>query len=403
MAFKFGSNNVITLQPSPLAWPKDLSSPTDPRSNYGIDRPFLSTVAQFDRVDVYGPLRFARIGIESSQAGVGQTYGIHIGGAVFPATQSGTWKRYAFASDAPTAAKVPVIYTSNLVPSYMGTGWSGVTHGLLHTGVAVDSGRAGLTTVARFPFAFSTTAGEGFNIGIANLTQGRYYQSAGGNGLQSKEFAIAVGGFSTSLAALASTIEALPFALGGEFYVAGGVVISNPRASASIANGPDVSYTMGGTTGSPAYPTAVATNIIVAYPHSNILNGSFTIATTLATARGSAAGFMNPTHGYIAGGASPTFATVTTTNNIEKFPFAASSPVATVLGSTPARVHSTSHSSTTSGYILGGHSLASLAPAPSAQVLSTLRLPFASDTAFVAHATLVGNDQSALSQGSCAV
>lgn len=399
MAFKFGSNNVITL----IRNPERFANNTGAAWNDAQGNRFNITKATFDNINVYGSVRYRRAGIETAQGGVGETFGIHIGGGVFPATQSGTWKRYAFASDAPTAAKVPVVYTTPLVSSYMGTGWSGMTHGLFHTGVALDTARAGLTTIARFPFAFSTAAGEGFNFGVANLGVGRYYQSAGGNGMQNKELAISVGGFSTSLAALAGFIEVLPLTLSGEFTVAQGAGFApDLRASASIVNSQDVGYTMGGSSASPAYPTAIATNTIVAYPFSNI-TGSFTIGTTLATARGSAAGFMNSTHGYIAAGASPTFATVTTTNNIEKFPFAASSPVATVLGSTPARAHAVSHSSTTSGYILGGSTLGQLAPSPGGHVLSTLRLPFASDTAFVAHATLVGNDQSAVSQASCAV
>jgi hypothetical protein len=112
---------------------------------------------------------------------------------------------------------------------------------------------------------------------------------------------------------------------------------------------------------------------------------------------------MSPTFGYIAAGAVGPFATVSTTNNVEKFPYASVIPVATVVASTPARAHATSHSSPTSGYILGGSTLGQLAPSPGGHVLSTLRLPFASDTSLVAHATLVGNDQSAVSQASCAV
>ena len=103
-------------------------------------------------------------------------------------------------------------------------------------------------------------------------------------------------------------------------------------------------------------------------------------------------------------GLGPTMPTVTTTNNVEKFPFAASSPVAVATASTPARSQSATFSSSTTGFMLGGTSTAPIAPQPSnAHVLTNLKLPFASDTALATHATNPGTTISTYGQATCVV
>jgi hypothetical protein len=235
MAFKFGANSVIGLTRNPNRTLDNIG---------GTSVPFNITTATFNNIDVYGAVRFRQAGKQLAQGGVGETFGIHIGGARFPATEEGNWKRFSFITDSP-AAVLSVNYANALQPSYLGTGWSGMTYGLHHRGVALDTDRVGLTTVNRFPF--SAVGSTGIQLSIANLSTGRYFQSAGGNGMQNNELGISVGGYITAPFINADNIETIPLTLSGEYSAIAATLSPTTRYGATmITNSSDAGFTMGG-------------------------------------------------------------------------------------------------------------------------------------------------------------
>lgn len=406
MAFKIGSNTVFGATTNPERWTQPgfpTIAPTSPTDTPGSSFiPNIST-ATFDNVSVYGNIRARRIGTQF-QGGVGNIYGMHIGGAFFPGSESNDFKRFPFATDVPGTS---TIFSGIAMPStsYLGQGWSSMTHGLLNRGNSGSApGRTTLAGITRFPFAFSTDGGEGWLVDQFNLTATTIHASAGGNGMQSTETAFSASGSTGPTYVSVTTTTAFPLVTSGAINVHTSLGPTAPGAIACmVVNAPDAGYQLGGRVGpSPGFPTLPYQSTIVRFPFSSITSTSNYSNLTVARAQG--VGVMSSTNGYSIGGTISPGVTISTTNNIERFPFASATPVATATGSFPARSGAAGMSSTTHGFIQGGLSVGGVGDLPSAHVLTINKLPFASDTATTTHATNApGNELSAHGQASCVV
>jgi hypothetical protein len=404
MAFKSGSNTVFGATANPERWTQT-GFPTIAPSN-PIDTPGSSFIpnistASFDNVSVYGNISARRIGTQF-QGGVGSNFGIHIGGAFFPSGDSNQSKRFPFATDVPGTSAV--FNPAAAGASYLGQGWSSLTHGILNRGVTPTAGRAVLTGITRFPFAYGGNANEGWLVDQFNLTAGTIHASAGGNGMQSTETAFSASGSTGPTYVPTTTTTAFPLITSAAINVHTSLGPTAPGAIACmVVNAPDAGYQLGGRVGpSPAFPTLLYQSTIVRFPFSSITSTSNYSDLTVARAQG--VGVMSSTNGYSIGGTIAPGVTVSTTNNIERFPFASATPVATATGSFPARSGAAGMSSTTHGFIQGGLSVGGIGNLPATHVLTINKLPFASDTATTVHATNApGNELSAHGQASCVV
>jgi hypothetical protein len=405
MAFKSGSNTVFGVTPNPERWSQP-GFPTIAGSSpdFSADSSYTPTIstATFDNVSVYGNVRIRRIGTQF-QGGVGSNFGIHIGGAFNPSGESTQSKRFPFATDVPGTSAV--FNPAAADTSYLGQGWSSLTHGILNRGISSSATtRTNVTGITRFPFAYGGNANEGWLVNQFNLTAGTIHASAGGNGMQSTETAFSASGSTGPTYVPTTTTTAFPLTTSAAINVHTSLGPTAPGAIACmVVNAPDAGYQLGGRVGpSPAFPTLPYQSTIVRFPFSSITSTSNYSALTVARAQG--VGVMSSTNGYSIGGTIAPAVTVSTTNNIERFPFASATPVATATGSFPARSGAAGMSSTTHGFIQGGTTVGGIGNLPSTHVATINKLPFASDTATALHATNAATPElNAHGQASCVV
>jgi len=405
MAFKSGSNTVFGVTPNPERWSQP-GFPTIAGSSpdFSTDSSFTPTIstATFDNVSVYGNIRIRRLGTQF-QGGVGSSVGMHIGGAFSPSSESSQFKRFPFATDVPGTSSVFNPAAAGV--SYLGQGWSSLTHGILNRSIgATAASRVNVTGITRFPFAYGGNANEGWLVDQFNLTAGTIHATAGGNGLQSTEHGFSASGSTGPTYVPTTTTTAFPLITSAAINVHTSLGPTAPGAIACmVVNAPDAGYQLGGRVGpSPAFPTLPYQSTIVRFPFSSITSTSNYSDLTVARAQG--VGVMSSTNGYTIGGTISPGVTISTTNNIERFPFASATPVATATGSFPARSGAAGMSSTTHGFIQGGLTVGGIGNLPATHVLTINKLPFASDTATTTHATnAAGNELSAHGQASCVV
>lgn len=367
MAFKFGSNTVIALED------KTIASYIDTAPEFVTSDSTKRIRATLTGVNVYGNLKYGSIGVGSGIGGVGEVAGWSYGGLVYntpttpPTTVLSTIRKFPFASTSPSTA--PQALNDTGAAGYYNTGWGTDSYAFYLRGVNASPVTSSPGQMYYVPYS---SAGTASLTSIGTFSPGQYGISGGGNGLQNMELGYAVTGYRYP-STFTGAVNVFPFAK-HEFRYATVTTLTTSDIGAPMAtfNTASEGFTAGGLIDA----TSAASTSIYKYPYAAI--GSRVSYGTTGTARYGQIGLFNSVNGYAIGGRTPSPTGFPATNNIEKFPFSGTVPVATtIVGSTGARFNAASHNSPTVGFIAYGDN----GPAAAGSIIS---FPFASEV-FATH------------------
>ena len=277
-----------------------------------------------------------------------------------------TVHRYSILTYRTKGANANVVYTFTNPDRLPNPRWNfggGTTQAQGSTSGYTSGGAAGgssVNTIDKFPFASDANATD-----VGDLTQGRYWTT----GQSSTASGYTSGGFPGPT----NVIDKFPFASNANATDVGDITQARHFLSghSSTASG----YASGGATAFPGTPTV---NTIDKFPFAS--NANATDVGDLLTIKTSAAGQSSSSDGYSSGGGVPPL-TPSTSNVIEKFPFASDANASDVGDLSQARTSSSGQNSATDGYTSGGIST------EPATVNTIDKFPFASN----ANATDVGD------------
>lgn len=263
------------------------------------------------------------------------------GGTTIPGSSYDTIDKFPFSTDGNATDVGNLTVSRNEV-----AGQSSFTSGYTSGGFAPPAS----TVIDKFPFVSDGNASD-----VGDLTQSRY----GLAGQSSTTHGYSSGGYVSPT--VRNIIDKFPFAADANATDVGDLTVA--RQAVGGQNSTSFGYTSGGN-------TPVFVNTIDRFPFAS--NANATDVGDLSVIRSGLAGHSSTVSGYNSGG-SPSSPSLTSTNIIDKFPFATNANATDVGDLSQSRSYPASQSSTASGYTSGGYLW------PTFYYLTIDKFPFASN------------------------